>query len=101
MRLGYHTDWASSFPFETLALPDNYAIPSPAVALFGFTYDASFEQTAGARLAAGAIQAERDLAARAAAAHLNLDACRRVLQERYRKVVKTASPILHEWRPTD
>lgn len=28
MRVGYHTDWASSFPFEELGLPDNYALIS-------------------------------------------------------------------------
>src|ERR1039457_6007925 len=28
MQIGYHVDWASSFPFEELGLPDNYATPS-------------------------------------------------------------------------
>ena len=45
MQIGYHVDWASSFPFEGLGLPDNYATPSPAISLFGFAFDASFRAT--------------------------------------------------------
>jgi hypothetical protein len=55
-RIGYHTDWASSFPFQRLGLPDNYATPLPAVTLFGFTYDSIFVDRAGDRLAAAAEQ---------------------------------------------
>ena len=36
LRIGYHLDWASSFPFDQLGLPDNYALPLPAVSVFGF-----------------------------------------------------------------
>ena len=46
MQIGYHVDWGSSFPFERMGLPDNYATPSPAVGLFGFAFDANFEQHA-------------------------------------------------------
>ena len=53
-RIGYHTDWASSFPFDRLGLPDNYALPLPAITLFGFTYDETFLSRAGARLSAAA-----------------------------------------------
>jgi hypothetical protein len=55
-RLGYHTDWASSFPFDRVGLPDNYALPLPAITLFGFTYDDSFVARAGDRLATAAKQ---------------------------------------------
>jgi hypothetical protein len=55
-RIGYHTDWAGSFPFQRLGLPDNYALPLPAVTLFGFTYDPAFVERAGDRLAASAQQ---------------------------------------------
>jgi hypothetical protein len=83
LRIGYHVDWASTFPFEGLGLPDNYAMPSPAISLFGFGFDASFEQRAGTRLAAGALAAERGLREAAQAAHLSLAAYRKALQRRY------------------
>jgi N-acetyl-anhydromuramyl-L-alanine amidase AmpD len=83
MQIGYHVDWASSFPFDKLGLPDNYAAPSPAVSLFGFAFDGNFEQRAGVRLAAGALRAERALVARAQTAHLSLPAYRKTLQQRY------------------
>jgi hypothetical protein len=68
-------------------LPDNYATPSPAVSLFGFAFDASFEQRAGVRLAAGAVEADRELIERAKAAHLSLPAYRKELRRRYLKIV--------------
>ena len=87
MQIGYHVDWASSFPFEKLGLPDNYATPSPAVSLFGFAFDTSFEQRAGARLAAGALEADRRLIERAKSAHLSLAAYRQALHKRYLKIM--------------
>jgi hypothetical protein len=87
MQIGYHVDWASSFPFEKLGLPDNYATPSPAVSLFGFAFDASFEQRAGVRLAAGALEADRELIERARSAHLSPPAYRKQLRRRYLKIV--------------
>ena len=86
MQIGYHVDWASSFPFERLGLPDNYATPSPAIALFGFAFDAGFEQRAGVRMAAGALDAARAVAARAEASHLSLAAYRKELRKRYLKI---------------
>ena len=87
MQIGYHVDWASSFPFDKLGLPDNYARPSPAVTLFGFTFDESFEQRAGPRLAAAASEAEAGLSGQAEAAHLTLSAYRKALHRRYLKVL--------------
>jgi hypothetical protein len=87
MQIGYHVDWASSFPFEKLGLPDNYATPSPAVSLFGFGFDASYEQRAGARLTAGAVEAESGLMERARSAHLSLATYRKVLHLRYLKIM--------------
>jgi hypothetical protein len=86
MQIGYHVDWASSFPFERLGLPDNYATPSPAIALFGFAFDAGFEQRAGVRMAAGALDAAHAVAARAEASHLSLAAYRKELHKRYLKI---------------
>ena len=87
MQIGYHVDWASSFPFEKMGLPDNYATPSPAVSLFGFAFDASYEQRAGVRLAAGAVEAESGLVERARSAHLSLAAYRKALHLRYLKIM--------------
>jgi hypothetical protein len=42
MRIGYHTDWASSFPFAALGLPDNYAQPPAALLAAGFEADPAF-----------------------------------------------------------
>jgi N-acetylmuramoyl-L-alanine amidase len=86
MQIGYHVDWASSFPFEKLGLPDNYATPSPAVSLFGFSFDASFAQRAGERLALGASNADRGLVQRAQTEHLSLTAYRKMLHRRYLKI---------------
>ena len=83
MQIGYHVDWASSFPFEKLGLPDNYATPSPAVSLFGFSFATSYEQRAGVRLAAGAVEADRELMERARRTHLSLAAYRKALHTRY------------------
>ena len=87
MQIGYHVDWASGFPFEKLGLPDNYATPSPAVALFGFAFDTSYEQRAGGRLTAGAVEADRELVEGARSAHLSLAAYRKALHLRYLKIV--------------
>src|SRR5581483_9095027 len=35
-QAGYHTDWASGFPYEQIGLPNNYAQALPAVWAFGF-----------------------------------------------------------------
>lgn len=89
LRIGYHVDWASSFPFEQLGLPDNYALPLPAVSLFGFESDASFAREAGARLYREAELAEQVLRDRAAAAHLQVSVYRKALQTRYRSHLST------------
>lgn len=83
MQVGYHTDWASSFPFERLGLPDNYARPLPSLYLFGFRYDSSFEEKAGARLGAAAELGERQLRRQAAVAGLDLAAYRKRLNAVY------------------
>jgi len=87
MQIGYHVDWASSFPFEKLGLPDNYATPSPAVSLFGFGFDTGYEQRAGVRLAAGAVEADRGLMESARKAHLSIAAYRKTLHSRFRKIM--------------
>jgi hypothetical protein len=84
MRVGYHTDWASSFPFAQLGLPDNYVRPLPALTAFGFEYDSTFVQWAGTRLYAGVESAEEELGRHAAASGVTRDALTRMLRKRYR-----------------
>jgi hypothetical protein len=86
MRVGWHTDWASSFPFDKLGLPDNYALPLPAIAAFGFEYDSTFERLAGSRLIAAGDLAEGRLRAEAAERGTTLDAYRKSLQRQYREM---------------
>ena len=83
MQVGYHTDWASGFPFEQVGLPDNYGQPLPALLAFGFTYDASFVSRTGGRMYRGVQRAGQLLEDRAAAAQLQLPAYREALQKRY------------------
>ena len=87
MQIGYHVDWASSFPFEKLGLPDNYDVATPAISLFGFGFDAKYTQRAGERLAQGALTAEQGLVERARAAHLSAAAYRKILHHRYLKIM--------------
>jgi hypothetical protein len=84
MRIGYHLDWASSFPFEQLGLPDNYALPLPAVSVFGFEYDSNFQRRAGGRMYLEAQLADQVFRDRAAAAHVPVLAYRNIWQKRYR-----------------
>lgn len=85
MHVGYHTDWASSFPFEQLGLPDNYDQPIAALSAFGFQADATFLQIGGTRLTAGVDLAEERLRLRAADRGLPLAAYRGMLQRLYRE----------------
>jgi hypothetical protein len=85
MRAGYHTDWASSFPFAQLGLPDNYARPLPALTAFGFDYDSNFVRWAGARLDAGVDLAEEEVRRRAAESGVTPESLKKTLQRRYRR----------------
>jgi len=82
MRVGYHTDWASSFPFAQLGLPDNYARPMPAMVTFGFQVDERFAESAGTRLYAGVELAEQELAREADGRPVA--ELRKTLRKRYR-----------------
>lgn len=86
--IGYHTDWASGFPFDQLGLPDNYALPLPSVSRFGFEYDLNFAHRAGARLSQEAQLAEQALRNGASAVRLQVPAYRKALQERYERQLK-------------
>ncbi len=86
-RIGYHTDWASDFPFDELGLPDNYALPPTSLYGFGFGYDSLFEKAAGASLRNGLQRAEERLRQDASASGLTVPAYRARLQQRYRRLI--------------
>jgi hypothetical protein len=87
MRVGYHLDWASSFPFEVLGLPDNYAAPLPSLWRFGFESDKSFRSAAGSRLQVGVDNAENRFAEGARAKGLQPAAYRKLLRGNYRELL--------------
>lgn len=90
MLLGYHTDWATSFPFRELGLRDGYQEPNPAVALFGFGYGADFLTALGGQPWPGLVLAEQQLVKDAAAAGQTTGTWRRMLREKYRKSSEAA-----------
>ena len=70
--IGHHLDWARGFPFAAYSLPDQYQVVSPAVALFGFSYDERFLSVLGEPWP-GVTAAQAALAAEAAASGRELD----------------------------
>ncbi len=98
MLAGYHMDWASSFPFEEVGLPNNYARPLASVAAFGFQCDGSYSRIGGSRLWEGANLGAQELANRAAEAGMSLPAYRKAQQRRYRErlAIVRGAAISHE-----
>ncbi len=80
--IGHHVDWARGFPFEAFGLPDQYDVPSPAVALFGFGYDDDFVKVMGEPWP-GVRRAEAALAEEAGRRGLALEALRAEKQQLY------------------
>jgi len=85
MEVGYHTDWASGFPFEQVGLPNNYAQALPAVWAFGFLATAEYRAATGERMAEGVDRAEEAVRASAQAEKCTLPVYRKRLQEGYRQ----------------
>jgi len=86
MLVGMHHDWAAGLPFEELGLPDNYALPLPALWAYGFDCDANFTGRAGGRMQAGIEAARAILARKATAAGLSPLQYRNRLRQRYREM---------------
>jgi N-acetylmuramoyl-L-alanine amidase len=74
--IGHHLDWARGFPFQAFSLPDQYRTESPAVRLFGFSWDERFLAVMGEPWP-GVTLAESRLAAEAAANGRSVDEERR------------------------
>jgi hypothetical protein len=86
-RIGYHTDWATGFPFGELGLPDNYTRPPAAVVLFGFEYDQLLRERKQPGLWRGLEAAGQILLQEAAARGMTLRQYRAVLSRRYRETL--------------
>lgn len=84
-RIGYHTDWASNFPFSELGLPDNYNQMLPSMLQFGFEYDDAFI-AATKNPWTGMLASAELIRERARAAGESPAAYRRRLRERFRKI---------------
>ncbi len=100
MLAGYHMDWASSFPFEAIGLPNNYARPVAPIAIFGFKYDEAYAAAAGSRLLEGAALAAREFAGRAAASGISEAAYSKEQQRNYREhlAATRGATVSHEGR---
>ncbi len=86
MKLGNHTDWAHSFPFKAVGLPDNYALAPAALWVLGFSYDEDLIQRSAGQKWPG-LSAADTLFARYAADHKQTPAQYRLaLQRRYKEI---------------
>jgi hypothetical protein len=83
MRIGWHIDWGKNFPFEDLGLPDNYVQPSPALALFGFTYDAVYLSSTSHGIWKGLALAEEQMREAADVQGLAVADYRKLLRKQY------------------
>ena len=82
--IGYHTDWATSFPFREIGLNDQYEQSLPSITLFGFDYDDYFVNSIGGRRWPGLTLAEQQLEFDAAGRNMNVADYRAWLRQRYR-----------------
>ncbi|HXI42499.1 MAG TPA: peptidoglycan recognition family protein [Bryobacteraceae bacterium] len=83
MRLGYHTDWATNFPFREVGLLDGYDTPIAALTLFGFDYDTAFLHANGRRVWQGLVTAQEQLVRDAAAHGTTINLYQRTLHQRF------------------
>lgn len=85
MLIGYHTDWATGFPFADLGLPDNDRRPLPALWAFGFACEPAWIASKGSGLAEAVKIAEEDLKRGAASAGMRPVAYRHALRGQYKR----------------
>ena len=83
--IGFHNDWATNFPFETMGLSDKYQVMPATITDYGFTWDDEVLQKPGMALWPGAAAAADMFKQRAERAHIGIDALRLKLRERYKE----------------
>jgi hypothetical protein len=86
-KLGWHTDWGTSFPFQDIGLPNNYEQPNPAVYLFGFGYDPVYMNSTCPELWKGLVQAEERVREAATARGFSVADYTKSLQKKYREQI--------------
>ena len=86
--IGYHTDWVGRFPFVEIGLPDNYELPLPAVAAWGFGYDSQFVDAVGGRVWSGVKRSEQLFRDEAAARDRSVEDFRRERRRDYSRLLE-------------
>jgi hypothetical protein len=85
--LGWHTDFAASFPFQAIGLTDNYTLPPAAIYALGFHYDTNYLRLTGPRVLAGLALADRQIANQSAKLGLPENSYRDLLWRRYKELL--------------
>lgn len=91
-RIGAHTDWAVGFPFGSMGLPDNYALPVPSITVFGFEFDTHYVSQSEARLWKGLLLSQEELRQGAAQKHMTLSQYRISLNRQYQSLYPASRP---------
>jgi hypothetical protein len=86
LRIGYHTDWGSGFPFEEIGLAVGYRAHIAAVEVFGFGYDEHFLEAVGGRPWEGLLAAEQQILIDAAAHSTIGSRYRTTIQQKYPRI---------------
>ncbi len=86
LRIGYHTDWGSSFPFAEVGLAVGYRARIAAVEVFGFGYDEHFLEAVGGRPWEGLLAAEQQILNDAAAHGATGSRYRTSIQQQFQTV---------------
>jgi hypothetical protein len=86
-RVGYHTDWASGFPFARIGLPNNYELPLPSLLLFGFEADSSYVERSGTELREALAAAEQQVREAATTRQLSLSRYEAELRKSYAAIL--------------
>jgi len=90
MQIGYHRDWATSFPFSAMGIRNGYDDPNPAIVLFGFSYGQDLIQALGGSPWPGLVLSEEELVRKAAASSKTTENYRKLLQNKYRTAISAA-----------
>ena len=86
--VGAHTDWSAGFPYEQLGLPDNYSVPLPSVAHFGFDFDGAFLAVSDSPLRNGLLAAMASIRREAEARKISQHNLRGILHEKYKSAME-------------
>lgn len=87
MRIANHMDWAQGFPWDSLSLPNNYALPVPAVTAFGFDHDEVLTKASGGKDWPGLVDADKKLQAEAKTQAATEYRYRGMLRHRYHEII--------------